>query len=138
MLAVSGTLREQYEQLLRERGISENLFHDYLKWLQYFLDFGAKYQLPTSKTEQMRMFGEKLRLKRQSEFQRQQANHAVFLYFELQYMMVGAAGSEPHADATEEHLSQIRYSQRKSQFSPVGYEEKSNSPEWDAVLETMA
>jgi len=53
MLAVSRTLREQYEQLLRERGIFENLFHDYLKWLQYFLDFGAKYQLPTSKTEQM-------------------------------------------------------------------------------------
>ncbi len=138
MLAVPETLLEQYELILREKGISENHFNDYLKWLRYFLDFVAKYQLPASKAEQIHQFGKKLRSKRQSEFQQQQANHAIFLYFELQCMMAGSAGSKLHVDTVVEPLSHIRSSQKKTHFSPAGYAEKSNSPEWDAVVETMA
>lgn len=138
MLAVQDALLEHFKQLLGKKGISESHHDDYVKWLRYFLDFGAKYQLPTSKTEQIQQFGAKLQAKRQSEFQRQQANHAVFLFFELQSMLVGDAESRTDAAVTETHSHQTRSSHRKSQFSPAGYEEKTDSPEWDAVLETMA
>lgn len=134
MLAVPETVIEQYKQFLGKKGISESHHDDYVKWLRYFLDFGAKYHLPTSKTEQIQQFGAKLQAKRQSEFQRQQANHAVFLFFEL----VRDAESRTDAAVTDTHSHQTRSSHRKSQFSPAGYEEKTDSPEWDAVLETMA
>ncbi len=138
MLTVPETVLEQYKQLLSKRGISEIHFDDYLKWLRYFLDFGAKYQLPASKTDQIYQFDVKLRTKGQSEFQRQQATHAVFLFFELQNMQVRDANSRANTDGTETHRPQAGSSQRRSQYSPAGYEDASDSAEWDAVLATMA
>lgn len=138
MLAVPETILERYKQFLGAKGIAVDCHHYYLKWLRYFLDFGARHQLPASKTEQIRWFSEKLRAKQQSELHRQQAIHAVFLFFELQCAIEAAANLTPQHDITKIQDFHIRSSQRKSQFSLAGYEEKSDSPEWDAVLETMA
>ncbi len=138
MLEVPETVRERYKQFLSAKGIAADCHHNYLKWLRYFLDFGARYHLPASKTEQIRRFSEKLRTKQQSELQRQQAIHAVFLFFELQSTIEAAANLPPRHDNTEIQAFHIRSSQRRSQFSLAGYEETSDSPEWDAVLETMA
>lgn len=138
MLAVPETLLEQYKQLLAKKCISESRFDDYAKWLRYFLDFGAKHQLPALKTEQIYQFGAKLHTKGQSEFQRQQAIHAVFIFFELQSMLEGGANFKNDSDVTGVHRFQAKSLQRRSQFSATGHEESSDSPEWDAVLETMA
>ncbi|MEW6571608.1 MAG: integron integrase [Nitrospirota bacterium] len=53
------------------------------KWFLYFWDFRAKYRPPDSRSEQVRLFIEKLQNKGQSQVQQKQAAHAVSLYFQM-------------------------------------------------------
>ncbi|MBI4654752.1 MAG: phage integrase N-terminal SAM-like domain-containing protein [Nitrospirae bacterium] len=57
---------------------------DYRKWLRYYLDFRGKYSLSDSKSEQVRLFVEKLKKKNQMPEQQKQAAHAISLFFESQ------------------------------------------------------
>ncbi|RJP54769.1 MAG: hypothetical protein C4549_09260, partial [Deltaproteobacteria bacterium] len=57
---------------------------DYKKWLRYFLDFCTKYPVPEAWADRIHLFIDKLRKKRQTLFQQNQAAHAVSLYFEMQ------------------------------------------------------
>ena len=60
-------------------------FHvHYRKWLRYFLDFCRKYPPPDTKSDQIRVFTEKLRSKNQTPQQCSQAAHAISLYFTSQ------------------------------------------------------
>jgi hypothetical protein len=56
---------------------------DYLKWLRYFLDFRSKYVLQAPRSDQVSLFIQKLREKKQSPEQQKQAAHAVSLYFQM-------------------------------------------------------
>jgi site-specific recombinase XerD len=73
-----------FETILEERGISPAQRANYKKWLRYFWDFCAKYPVPEARSEQVRLFIDKLREKKQTPFQQNQAAHAVSLYFQLQ------------------------------------------------------
>ncbi len=53
------------------------------KWFLYFWDFRSKYHPPDSRSEQVRLFIEKLQKKGQSQVQQKQAAHAVSLYFQM-------------------------------------------------------
>jgi len=66
-----------------KRKIDISKFADYKKWLRYFLDFQAKYPLSDFKIGQVQRFREKLREKKQTEKQQNQAIHAIYLYFEM-------------------------------------------------------
>lgn len=143
MNPVPNAVMSRYEAILKMRNIDICLYADYKKWLRYYLDFCAKYPAPVTKSERIRLFSEKLRDKKQSEQQRQQAIHAVFLYFELLYDHVEARNAEPVERQCSHEPSalapqQYMFHQRQSQYSVAGYQEKSTSPEWDAVLETLA
>jgi hypothetical protein len=74
----------QFNNILRQRVIPESFHVYYRKWLRYFLDFSQKYSLPESKSEQVRLFIEKLKSKHQSQQQCSQAAHAISLFFESQ------------------------------------------------------
>lgn len=104
MTPVPNTVFINYETILKNRAVMVNCYGDYKKWLRYYLDFSAKYPLPDSKSERVRLFSEKLREKKQSEQQRQQAIHAVFLYFEMQRK--GAEPIEQPCHATSPVLTQ--------------------------------
>ncbi len=146
MTSVPNTVFSQYESILKKRNIPPSCYPDYKKWLRYYLDYCAKYPLPESKSERVQLFSKKLQMKKQSEQQRQQAIHAVFLYYEM--LSEGGARdcesiaesidqdglSTPPASTPEEPMNM----QRKSQYCDAGYQVKSSSPEWDAVLEVMA
>ena len=54
------------------------------KWLRYFLNFCKKHFHPVIKSEQVRLFIEKLKLKKHTPQQCSQAAHAVSLFFDLQ------------------------------------------------------
>jgi len=84
MFAVPNSLMCQYSAVLEKREVDSTLFSVYKKWLRYFLDFCVKYAAANSMPEQVRLFLEKLRDKKQTVAQRQQAAHAVTLYFEMQ------------------------------------------------------
>ena len=145
MTPVPNTVFSQYETILKKSGVPLTGYTDYKKWLRYYLDFCVKYPVPDSKSERVQLFSEKLREKKQSEQQRQQAIHAVFLYFEMQ--SGGTNDCKSIEESAREHDSNslpaliadesMSY-QRRSQYCEAGYQVKSSSPEWDALLEIMA
>src|SRR3990170_5356509 len=84
MQTIPDDIGEQYSAVLKKRAVSVSRHADYKKWLRYYLDFRSKYPLPDSKSEQVRLFIEKLRKKNQSPEQQKQAAHALSLFFESQ------------------------------------------------------
>lgn len=83
MISISPDILAQYDVVLKRRAIPASRHADYKKWLRYFLDYCGKYPVPASKSDQVRLFVEKLREKKQSTEQQKQAAHAVSLYFEV-------------------------------------------------------
>ena len=80
MLAIPDNVLARFNEVLKQRAIHETVHVYYRKWLRYFLDFCEKYPLPTSKSEQVRLFIEKLKSKKQTPQQCTQAAHTVSLY----------------------------------------------------------
>ncbi|MFA7062425.1 MAG: integron integrase [Pedobacter sp.] len=124
--------------------------------MRYFYDFYSKHLNTADKPEKVRLFLEKLRSKNQAPAQCQQAAHAISLYFEMQSLASQQVASvdEPSIDNnliaqktpllqlspdTPASVTQIpAFKLRQSQYSVAGYEEKSDSPEWDALLIVLA
>lgn len=116
-------------------------FGDYRKWLRYYFDFSSKYPESRGRSEQVRKFLEKLRDKNQSEAQRRQAAHAISLYFEMQREEEPPQCNEIPSSPPQRSTCIVPQSpprQRKSYYSEAGYQEKSDSPEWDEVLGKLA
>ncbi len=74
----------QFDEILKQRNVPLSSHSDYRKWLRYFLDYRAKYSPPEAKTDQVRLFAEKLRSKNQTAKQLEEAADAVSLLFALQ------------------------------------------------------
>jgi len=144
MQPVLPSVMSSYCIALEANGIPVTHFEYYKKWLRYFVDFCEKYAATAEKSEQVRLFLEKLQTKKQSAFQRQQASHAVSLYFEMQSIETVAAQTTTEVPSRNEYTpppmteSQPPWVFRKSQYVEAGYQEKSDSPEWDTVLAEMA
>lgn len=143
MFAIPNAVMNQYDAVLRTREIPLSQYADYKKWLRFFYDFCAKYPVPDSKAEQVRLFSEKLRAKKQTEAQCEMAAHAVSLYFELQTQEIKMQGSADMAVRQQSFpimaaSSQRALYQQKSQYSVAGYQEKSDSQEWDDILAKLA
>ncbi len=56
----------QFNAVLAQKAVSSSLQDEYRKWLKYYLDFRVKYPPPDSKSEQVRLFIEKMRSKGKS------------------------------------------------------------------------
>ena len=143
MISAPNTLMSRYVVHLGKRAIPAVRVAEYTKWLRYYFDYCHKYHVTDSISESTRLFIEKLREKRQTEVQRQQAVHALSLYHEMQKLELPSA--EPaeldkthNPTVTPPNIPQNAASQRISQYSVAGYEEKSDSPEWDEVLAKLA
>ncbi len=54
---------KQFNAVLEQKAIPSSLCDDYRKWLKYYLDFRVKYPPPDIKSEQVRLFIEKMRSK---------------------------------------------------------------------------
>ena len=150
----------RYIAHLDQRGILSAQQGQYKKWLRYYLDFCDKYPVPAANTDRVRLFCEKLCEKRQSEAQREEAAHAISLYFEmLRREKAGQAQRHiPREESLREEADshainspaqivprpqpdnprQLSSRPGASQYTDAGYQEKSKSPEWDAVLAAMA
>ena len=84
MLPIPDTVLTRFDAILEKRAVAPALRADYKKWLRYFLDFWSKYPVPDIRSDQVRLFIDKLREKRQTKAQQEQAAYAVSLYVELQ------------------------------------------------------
>ena len=84
MLSIPPDILKQFDTDLGNKAVPFSSRAEYRKWLRYYLDFRARYQLPDSRSEQVRLFVEKLREKNQTSKQQAQAAHAVSLFFASQ------------------------------------------------------
>ncbi len=83
MLQVPRTVLASFEDCLVANNISVNIRGHYMKWLRFYLDFCSKYRHDANNSDSIIAFEKKLLEKRQSERQRQQASHAIRLYFHV-------------------------------------------------------
>lgn len=84
MLTTPKNIVARFNEVLDQRAVPQSFHVYYRKWLRFFLDFCEKYPPPESKSEQVRLFIEKLKSKKQTSQQCTQAAHAVSLFYESQ------------------------------------------------------
>ena len=75
---------DRFSAALKRRVVPAALHDDYRKWLRYYLDFREKYPPPPARSEQIRLFIQKLREKNQPPEFLKQAAHAISLFFETE------------------------------------------------------
>jgi len=156
MIPVPLSVMNDYIAILMDRDISPGHVEYYKKWLRYFYDFSAKYLNTDEKTEKVKFFLEKLRSKQQTPAQCQQAAHAISLYFEMQNQNTPGKMADDESALQQNPIKEQELStplprlpsanvftapsfrERPSQYSAAGYDEKSDSPEWDEVLAKLA
>ena len=97
MLPVPSPLRMQFEAYLRSREVPLAERGAYGKLLRFYLDFCLKYHFPEELRGSLSPFLQKLKEKRQTDTQLQQASRALALYYELLYS---------EAERTDGHLPQ--------------------------------
>lgn len=100
MQTTPADIREQFLAVIKRRVVPVSLHADYMKWLRFFLDFRSKYPLPDSRSEQVRLFIQKLREKKQTNEQQKQAAHAVSLFFESQPRIKSGSGKSEIREST--------------------------------------
>ncbi len=168
MITIPNDVFTKYIAYLIKNGVPVSSHAEYKKWLRYYLDFCDKYPVSEARSERVRLFTAKLQDKKQSLAQRQRAANAVSLYFQMDNLeirkqkesntsyYVEAADSdgvnqkpvsaESLVEQTQPELQPIsqntphyfRKIARTSNYNEAGYQEKSDSPEWDEVLDKMA
>jgi len=83
MLPIPPPLQAQFEDHLRKKAVPKQNHGMFKKWLRYYLDFCEKYQFPVTGKESLREFLDKLREKRQTEAQQEQAARAIGVFYEI-------------------------------------------------------
>ena len=148
MVQIPSHLVTRYQAYCRGCRMNDADCADYLKWLRFFLDFCEKYQISGDIETRIKRFLDKLQEKKQAEDLRRRARHAVSLYFKMLQKNIAnpaPATGVPLSPAQQilspdqENAELLSVSTaRQSQYSEAGYQEKSDSAEWDTVLEAMA
>lgn len=72
-----------FDQKLAAQQVPEPYRIHYRKWLNYYLDFCAKYQLDHSDERNLAAFISKLQEKNQAKWFQKQAQHAISIYFQI-------------------------------------------------------
>jgi hypothetical protein len=136
MIVIPSDISAAFTAVLVKRAIPASLHAEYRKWLRYFLDYCDKHAVPDSRSEQVRLFNEKLKEKKQTSTQQTQAAHAVSLYFESLRRANRSVSSPPSEMSLA--AGQNVGTRRSARFSAIGYTQVSNSPAWDEVIASLA
>ncbi len=155
MIHIANSVFVEYEVALNKGGIPSSLYADYKKWLRYYLDFCVKHVTTSDRSERKQQFLKKLGEKKQNNEQIKQASHAVSLYFDMQRQeetqkkpteepsSQESSATLPNQATFESTLSRSTvwpptFNLRQSQYLVAGYQDKSCSPEWDALISKLA
>jgi integron integrase len=157
LLPVPIPILKNFDAILEKRSVALDHRADYKKWLRYFLDFRSKYPVPETRSDQVRLFIDKLQEKKQSPSQQKQAAHAVSLYFEMQrkntipvadIKTTSFVREPPQAWNVSPSLPQTTPQKTTSSVDRAkhqpwrqwenGYVVNSDSPEWDAAIAELA
>jgi integron integrase len=154
MQPIPEDISKQFDAILSQKSVPSALRDDYRKWLKYYLDFRVKYPPPDSKSEQVRLFIEKMRSKGKVGKDLYNASQALSLFFQTQN---GKKQAAAHADKVHDLVSNVpaknvRQKEPEARPAVVGrvagrvgrkYDEwwclkPTISPEWDAVIDSLA
>ncbi len=162
MQPIPSDILTQFEAVLKRRSVPLSRYVDYRKWLRYYLDFRSKYPLPDSRPEQVRLFIQKLREKKQTPVQQKQAAHALSLYFEslqkidnktppaqinTEKIVMATTPSTPRSESEfsrfDRRVASPLIKGKSSKLSSSRYNkwrclEKSVSPDWDKIIGGLA
>jgi len=165
MLLIPENVLYKFNEIQKQRAVVESLHVPYRKWLRYFLDFSRKYSPPEAKSEQVRLFTDKLKSKNQTPQQCTQAAHAISLFFESQKLKnysqsessppARPANRQPRAHNTDStviasvcdpsgasaaitHLSDPHVITGGKRYNEWRCMEKTKSPAWDQAIEKLA
>ena len=83
MISVPADILARFQISLDQKPVSTRYQVYYKKWLRFYWDFCHKYQHSVSKPESLTPFLEKLRSKKQKDYQIRQATDAISLYYEI-------------------------------------------------------
>ncbi len=163
MEPIPNDILTQFNAVLALKAVPSASHDDYRKWLRYFLDYRLKYPPPEQRSEQVRLFIEKLRSKGESGRSLNDAAHALSLFFALRSPQAGTtalAGDQMRSLGIAEISSVARgvplAKQGAREVDSGGYVaaaagkmpqnrggrkynewwslERARSPEWDAVV----
>lgn len=112
MIDVPRELRESFQARLAGEPVPERLYPFYRKWLRYYWDFCRKYRHDPSSRKSLPPFLEKLAEKKQSRQLRNQAAHAISIFYD---------GCSGYVQSGSEQLSQnegIASYERDKQTAP--------------------
>ena len=84
MLNIPPDLLGRFVAVLEERGVPSAQHSYYRKWLRYYMDFCDKYRAEATSPKSQAQFLDKLREKKQTDWQIKQAAQAVSLYWTVQ------------------------------------------------------
>ncbi len=158
MLPIPDEILRPFDAIMEKKSIPLRLRPDCRKWLRYFLDFRAKYSPPDSRSNQVRLFIQKLKSKGQSQQQLGQAAHAVSLYFATQSKARPASNIQGGGEAKISPSPTLPLplkgreravpspSARDKKIAPrpgrrydeLRFREKTKSLEWDAVIDKLS
>jgi hypothetical protein len=132
MLNIPPEILNRFVAALGEKRVPCAQQTHFRKWLRYYLDFCHKYRLEAASSNSLAQFQEKLREKRQTDFQIRQAAQAVAPFFELQGTLkssstaprakpfpIAAEASSPYGPAVPLPTGKAAGTVPKTQKSPV-------------------
>ena len=105
MIQIPNMVRDHYIAFIKQKGVTAKQHGYYLKWLRYYLDFCQKYTLQKFAQKSLEAFTAKLEEKNQAEHLRQQARHAVSLFYALQHHSGRPNHESPNNINTSQSLS---------------------------------
>ena len=150
MFLIPNDVYVRYIDYLKKRRLSFANSREYLRWLRLYLEFCDKIPAQAQNSERIRQFSGQLRDENRSQAQLNQAAHAISLYFEMQKQFNRSQGEsiEP-ANLTTAPAENVPSSPdqgspyastltRRSHYSDAGFEQKSDSLEWDEAVAALA
>ena len=84
MKQIPQPIKVRYDTTLAQHHIPEKLHPYYLKWLRYYLDFCRKYNFKEADKKSLPHFIEKLKAKKQTDQQQNQAFEAISIFHEIE------------------------------------------------------
>ena len=112
---IPAQIQNRFKALLVKKAVPERYHFHYVKWLRYYLDFCHKYDFKQSDKENLAHFIKKLREKKQTEQQQEQASDAISIYYET-----GAAHSGENVPFKNKNSYEY-----KIQLDPAGWSQSS-------------
>ena len=119
MQPIPDDILKQFNAVLEQKAVSSSLRDDYRKWLRYYLDFRIKYPPPDAKSEQARLFIEKMRSKGKSGESLHHAAYALSPLFYKRYPVDLLQGCVASQDLGERGLAEGGHAFRDSGFSEL-------------------